>query len=101
VVEKPAYACRVGGDEFAILLPETDELAGEMLIQTIQDLVAINNTFYPDLTLSLSMGVVTAGHGERLEFVVKRADLAMLEAKRQHYFGTEHDRRRSQALRAS
>ncbi len=101
VVEKPAYACRVGGDEFAILLPETDEVAGEALIQTIQDLIAINNTFYPDMTLSLSMGVATAGHGERLEFVVKRADLAMLEAKRQHYFETEHDRRRGSAIRAS
>ncbi len=101
VIEKPAYACRVGGDEFAILLPETDEVAGEALIQSIQDLIAINNTFYPDLTLSLSMGIATASHGERLEFVVKRADLAMLEAKRQHYFGTEHDRRRSQPLRAS
>jgi diguanylate cyclase (GGDEF)-like protein len=101
VIEKPAHACRVGGDEFAILLPETDAATGEGLIQTIQDLVAINNTFYPDLTLSLSMGVATAGHGERLEFVVKRADLAMLEAKRQHYFETEHDRRRSQALRVS
>ncbi len=101
VIEKPAYACRVGGDEFAILLPETEAAAGEELIQTIQDLVAINNTFYPDMTLSLSMGVATAGHGERLEFVVKRADLAMLEAKRQHYFETEHDRRRSPAMRAS
>ncbi len=101
VIETPAYACRVGGDEFAILLPETEAAAGEELIQTIQDLVAINNTFYPDMTLSLSMGVATAGHGERLEFVVKRADLAMLEAKRQHYFETEHDRRRSPAMRAS
>ena len=101
VIEKPAYACRVGGDEFAILLPETDAVAGEDLIQTIQDLVAINNAFYPDMTLSLSMGVATAAHGERLEFVVKRADLAMLEAKRQHYFETEHDRRRGPAMRAS
>jgi diguanylate cyclase (GGDEF)-like protein len=101
VIEKPAHACQVGGDEFAILLPETDEAAGQGLIQTIQDLVVINNTFYPDLTLSLSMGVATARHGERMEFVVKRADLAMLEAKRQHYFETEHDRRRSQVARAS
>ncbi len=101
VIEKPAHACRVGGDEFAILLPETDEAEGEALIQTIQDLVAINNTFYPDLALSLSTGVATARHGERLEFVVKRADFAMLKAKRQHYFETEHDRRRTNGLRAS
>ena len=46
------------------------------------------------------MGVATASHGERMEFVVKRADLAMLAAKRQHYFETEHDRRRTHVLRA-
>ncbi len=94
VIEKPAHACRIGGDEFAILLPETDEAASLTMIQTIQDLVAINNTFYPDLTLSLSMGTATERHGERMESVVKRADLAMLEAKRQHYFESDHDRRR-------
>lgn len=101
VVERPAHACRIGGDEFAILLPEMDEVAGEAMIQTIQDLVAINNSFYPDLTLSLSMGVATARHGERMEAVVNRADLAMLDAKRRHYFESEHDRRRPQAMRAS
>ncbi|HWV55515.1 sensor domain-containing diguanylate cyclase [Pseudorhodoplanes sp.] len=93
-IEKPAYACRIGGDEFAILLPETDEVAGQAMIQTIQDLVAINNTFYPDHSLSLSMGAATGRSVERLESVVKRADLAMLDAKRQHYFESDHDRRR-------
>jgi diguanylate cyclase (GGDEF)-like protein len=101
VIEKPAHACRIGGDEFAILLPEIDEVAGEAMIQTIQDLIAINNTFYPDLSLSLSMGLATAHQGERMEAVVKRADLAMLDAKRQHYFESENDRRRPQVLRVS
>jgi diguanylate cyclase (GGDEF)-like protein len=101
VIEKPAHACRIGGDEFAILLPEMDEVAGEALVQTIQDLVAINNSFYPDSALSLSMGVATARHGERMESAVKRADLAMLETKRQHYFETDNDRRRPRVVRAS
>ncbi|WP_428527085.1 diguanylate cyclase domain-containing protein [Pseudorhodoplanes sp.] len=101
VIEKPAHACRIGGDEFAILLPEIDEVAGEAMIQTIQDLVAINNSFYPDQALSLSMGSATARHGERMEAAVKRADLAMLDAKRQHYFEAEHDRRRPSMMRAS
>lgn len=100
VVEKPAHACRIGGDEFAILLPEVDEAGAEAMIQSIQDLVAINNTFYPDLTLSLSMGFATARAGERMESVVKRADLAMLDAKRLHYVEAEHDRRRTPVLRA-
>jgi diguanylate cyclase (GGDEF)-like protein len=101
VIEKPAHACRIGGDEFAILLPEVDEAGAEAMMQNIQDLIAINNTFYPDSTLSLAMGYATARQGERMEAVVKRADLAMLDAKRQHYFDIDHDRRRPQVLRAS
>lgn len=101
VIEKPAHACRIGGDEFAILLPEMDEVAGDAMMQTILDLVAINNTFYPDMILSLSMGAATARPGERMEAVVKCADLAMLDAKRQHYFETEHDRRRPPVMHAS
>jgi GGDEF domain-containing protein len=64
------------------------------MIGAIHDLIAINNSFYPDLTLSLSMGAATARPGERLEHVVKRADLAMLAAKRSHYMELQHDRRR-------
>jgi diguanylate cyclase (GGDEF)-like protein len=98
LVEKPAHAARIGGDEFAILLPETDEIAAETIVKAVQDLVAINNTFYPELRLSLSMGLATAKPGERMEQVVKRADLAMLHAKRQHYLEVQHDRRRSIAV---
>ena len=97
VIEKPAHAARIGGDEFAILLPETDEAGGADMIKAILDHVAINNTFYPDLTLSLSMGAATAEPGERLEAVVKRADLAMLDSKRQHYMEMQHDRRKHMA----
>jgi len=94
-VEKPGYAARIGGDEFAILLPETDEASAEAMMQSINDLVAVNNSFHTDLLLSLSMGAATAGPGERMESVVKRADLAMLDTKRQHYTDLQHDRRRN------
>jgi len=60
----------------------------------LNDLIEINNQFYPDLPLSLSVGIATSRPGERLEAVVKRADLLMLQAKRDHYAGSEHDRRR-------
>lgn len=63
------------------------------MMKVVLDLVAINNEFYTDLPLSLSMGIATSQPGERLEAVVKRADLAMLEAKREHYTQTEYNRR--------
>ncbi|MGA7972930.1 MAG: sensor domain-containing diguanylate cyclase [Pseudolabrys sp.] len=89
IVEKPACATRMGGDEFAVILPGTERAEGEALMKVIDDLVVINNEFYPDLPLSLSMGLATSEPGERLEAVVKRADLAMLETKRAFYARAE------------
>jgi diguanylate cyclase (GGDEF)-like protein len=94
IVEKPARAARIGGDEFAVILPSVERPEGEAMMKVILDLVAINNEFYTDLPLSLSMGLATSQPGERLEAVVKRADLEMLAAKREHYERTDTERRR-------
>jgi diguanylate cyclase (GGDEF)-like protein len=93
LVDKPARAARIGGDEFALILPRVEPAEGEAMVKIILDLVAINNEFYTDLPLSLSMGIATSEPGERLEAVVKRADLAMLAAKREHYAQAESERR--------
>ena len=94
LVDKPAHAMRIGGDEFAVILPGKHEHEAEEMMQAIRDLVDVNNQFYADLTLSFSMGYATSQPGERLEAVVKRADLDMLEAKRRYYSEVDHDRRR-------
>jgi diguanylate cyclase (GGDEF)-like protein len=85
MIEKPSHATRIGGDEFAILLPGTDEREGAIVMEDIEKLLEINNQFYSGLTLSLSMGAATSQPGERLEDAVKRADLLMYENKREHY----------------
>jgi len=94
LVDKPHTAARIGGDEFTILLPGIDAASGDTMLESLNDLIEINNQFYPDLALSLSVGIATSRPGERMEAVVKRADLLMLEAKRTHYSETVHDRRR-------
>ncbi|MBI1202085.1 MAG: diguanylate cyclase [Rhodopseudomonas sp.] len=93
IVDKPARAARIGGDEFAVILPNVARAEGEAMMKVIDDLVGINNEFYTDLPLSLSMGLATGEQGERLEEVVKRADLVMLAAKREHYAKAEYERR--------
>ena len=98
VIDEPACAARIGGDEFAVILPGTEHAEGEAMMKVILDLVAINNEFYTDLPLSLSMGLATSEPGDRLESVVTRADLAMLKAKREHYTREQAERR---ALAAS
>jgi diguanylate cyclase (GGDEF)-like protein len=84
-LETPFHAARIGGDEFAMLLPGTDERGGAAMIDTIRQLVDLNNQFYPGSTLSFSMGAATCQRGERLEAVVQRADLLMYDEKRAHY----------------
>jgi diguanylate cyclase (GGDEF)-like protein len=84
-IQKPTYAARIGGDEFALLLPNTDEREGAMVMENIERLVDINNQFYSSQPLSLAMGMATGERGDRLEDVVKRADLLMYEAKRAIY----------------
>jgi diguanylate cyclase (GGDEF)-like protein len=84
-----ARTARIGGDEFALLLPYTDERGAALLIAQLQDLVHLNNQFYPGLQLSMSFGAATGRDGERLESVARRADMAMYAAKTEHYLSAE------------
>jgi diguanylate cyclase (GGDEF)-like protein len=93
LVEKPASVSRIGGDEFAVLLPGTDAAGGEAVLALLAELIEVNNQYYPDLALSISTGIATSRPGDRLEQVVKRADLKMLHAKRLYYLQANRDRR--------
>ena len=84
-VDKPSCVARIGGDEFALLLPGTEERDAKLVLESIENLLEVNNQFYTGLTLSFSMGIATSEPGERLEAVVKLADLRMYEAKRAYY----------------
>jgi len=94
VAEKPAHAARIGGDEFAVLLPGSDEQAGKAMMDQIDRLVELNNQFYGEPKLSLSLGAATSLPGERMEALLKRADQRMYEAKRARFMVVERDRRR-------
>ncbi|QIB34357.1 sensor domain-containing diguanylate cyclase [Ancylobacter pratisalsi] len=87
-VDKPNCAARIGGDEFAVLLPGLDRAGGLAVMENITKLIDLNNQFYSASTLELSMGLSTSVPGERLEQVVKRADFDMYEAKRNHEPGS-------------
>jgi diguanylate cyclase (GGDEF)-like protein len=91
VVEAPAHAARIGGDEFAILMPAADERAGAALAENIQKMIDLNNQFYNGPPLSFAIGTATSRAGERLENVVKRADELMYKAKHAHYAAHTHD----------
>lgn len=88
-VKHPSYAARIGGDEFAVLLPAVDELGATSMIDEIRSLIEINNQFYSNIPLNVSIGWATSAAGEKLEAVVKRADLMMYEDKHRHYSSLE------------
>ena len=85
VVSLPNHAARIGGDEFAVLMPGADEVAATSMVETINELLKINNQFYSSAPLSVAIGVATTRSGETMEAMVKRADLGMYEDKKAHY----------------
>ena len=70
---------RVGGDEFLILLPETDAAGAARFIARVR---AAAKTELPELGgLSMSLGAATSRAGETLLATARRADAAMYAAK--------------------
>ena len=93
IVEAPCHVARIGGDEFAVLMPALGERDGEELVLAINELVALNNQYYSRFALSLAIGAATSQPGERLEATVSRADAAMYVQKRAYYVDARYDRR--------
>ncbi|HZG30152.1 MAG TPA: sensor domain-containing diguanylate cyclase [Ensifer sp.] len=85
VASAPVTASRIGGDEFALLMPGADFRAATAMAETVRELLKINNQFYSDAPISMSLGVATSEPGETVESVVRRADAMMFEEKRAYY----------------
>lgn len=72
-------AARFGGDEFALVLPETGEAAAWHVARGVADRLA---TDVEKPNLSISVGVaVYPGHGETVEALLNAADVALYETK--------------------
>ncbi len=85
VIDRPASAARIGGDEFMVLLPGTDEEGARTVLSNIHRLIALNNQFYGGTNLSVSVGVATAHHHGDLGQALHAADLDMYRDKRLHH----------------
>ncbi|CAB1210978.1 sensor domain-containing diguanylate cyclase [Acinetobacter bouvetii] len=89
----PYSASRIGGDEFVILLPGADEAALQNCLQSLQELLLVDNQFYSNQPISLSIGYATNHTDERMEEMLKRADLDMYRQKKNYYL--DKDRRQN------
>ncbi len=73
---------RVGGDEFAVILPDTDSKTSENIARRIRENIAKYNNDNPDLPISLSMGVATAEQSDTsVKSLFKQADDLMYRDK--------------------
>jgi diguanylate cyclase (GGDEF)-like protein/PAS domain S-box-containing protein len=73
---------RIGGDEFAVILPATDAATAEVSLQRVRQLVAENNAGRFGASLRLSLGVSTAGRSMSLTSALQEADARMYRDKR-------------------
>jgi diguanylate cyclase (GGDEF)-like protein/PAS domain S-box-containing protein len=72
---------RIGGDEFAVLLPGTEAAVSQSLVSRLKRIVNDHNLAHPKPGLSLSIGTATAEEGSVLSDVLKLADQSMYRDK--------------------
>ncbi len=72
---------RIGGDEFAGLLPETDERTACQFAVRVRARLAEHNDGHPEFPLSIALGVATALPGESLQAALRAADARMYQDK--------------------
>jgi diguanylate cyclase (GGDEF)-like protein/PAS domain S-box-containing protein len=72
---------RIGGDEFAILLPDMDETAADQALGRVKKTILDYNTSHPASPLELSFGVSTGCNNEHIKDLARIADDRMYQDK--------------------
>jgi diguanylate cyclase (GGDEF)-like protein len=79
------FSARIGGDEFIIILPNANEEMANEFMKHLHVLVEMNNKFYREPELSVSIGVATSTPDLTLEKVISLADDVMYKNKGEHH----------------
>jgi diguanylate cyclase (GGDEF)-like protein len=74
-------ACRVGGDEFAVILPESTLADAELLYRRVSEAVRSTSFGAGGQRLRMSAGIAELGHGDTAASLFERADAALYRAK--------------------
>ena len=78
LLRKGDIFCRIGGEEFALILPHTDKEDAYVIAQKLRVAIQEHKKIVP---LTMSFGVVEYIKDEDIELTFKRADEALYEAK--------------------
>jgi diguanylate cyclase (GGDEF)-like protein/PAS domain S-box-containing protein len=68
---------RIGGDEFAVLLPNANQEGVKKILRRIKDNVQAYNAAHQDIPFNLSLGTSVVKIGDSLSEAIKRADKKM------------------------
>lgn len=82
VLRKPAILGRYGGEEFAVLLPDTNRDEARQVVQRILEATA-NQSAQPHCTVSIGLATVQPDDTDTLQALISRADAALYRAKHQ------------------
>ena len=80
VVRSADVACRIGGDEFAVILPESSVIDAQQLSARLQETVAARPIIQAG-RLDVSAGVAELRQGDDAASLFERADEALYRAK--------------------
>lgn len=75
---------RIGGDEFAVILPDTGAPEAEAALRRLRHILEERSAYYEGAPLQLSFGVSTAEKHKSLADVLKEADRKMYAEKQGH-----------------
>jgi diguanylate cyclase (GGDEF)-like protein len=74
-------ACRIGGDEFAVIMPESSSEDGDQLFRRVHNSMRGTALGPDDQRLRLSGGIAELLHGDTPASLFERADAALYRAK--------------------
>ena len=80
---------RTGGDEFGVLLPQTNAAAAGVALERVRRALAEHNLGRYEIPLSLSIGAATGERGDSLSAVLEQADARMYQDKLSRRDGEE------------
>jgi len=87
VVRQTDLVGRLGGEEFAILLPETDPGRAREIAERLRKRVEESELSLPDdetevrFTISIGLALLAAGEKTELDVLLHKADVALYQAK--------------------
>jgi len=82
-LRKTDFVARFGGEEFVILMPETEQQEAQQTLEAIREAVAASPFHFRDkpVAVTLSIGIAAFSNGVTSDDIFERADTALYQAK--------------------